>query len=312
MRKNGVFTLPTLQQFNSEDIVLEILLKRSSIYFDRIILSESIPTNFKFSKILAHNLTGALVPLIKQRLSNDFANSSNFNEIFTSTKEYDDLFNLVKEQQRSVKSPLVSEDHLKNFIKCVSSFPSKSSNHQARQFEILLNLDNIYNDHLLYENLSKYLPDYSGILSPQMGTVLKNVLNINPLSLEKLVEIIASVQLFDFGQLTWSNIMELRRSEFASSFRDKLEELFKDYYGVDSLEEVTMKIDEYIKDSKFKFIEAKYPNPKMTFLTGVLGTVNMPFSIFSTIYDTAKDKSNNSKYSWLYFINEGRKRSNDT
>gem|GEM_PF-6209493 len=115
---------------------------------------------------------------------------------------------------------------------------------------------------------------------------------------------------FDFGQLKWKNIIELRKSGFAESFRHEFRSWISSSDDKISFNQNLKNINKYIFDSSFKFIEENRSNPRKQIIKTVkfnFPLFVLPLNPYSLLHDTIQIKKqidSEKKYAWLLFLEE--------
>lgn len=209
----------------------------------------------------------------------------------------------------------------KEYIQFVMDYVQKKNNYdkpgiQSREHkkELEYYIGTISMDfQILTEALIKFT-DFSGLFSEIheqafIATYKKDICATNE---KKIINSIETINHFDFGILSWDEIIILRKSGFANDFRDKIFEWTEDYKNGTNNTAVEEKIDKFIDDSKFDFIEKRKPNLIKSLLTGILGNISVPtiinpISLHSSLEQIINDKKTNKEFGWLLFIQKARK-----
>lgn len=129
---------------------------------------------------------------------------------------------------------------------------------------------------------------------------------------KKVISAIESINHFDFGVLTWDEIIILRKSEFIKDFRKKITEWTHDYTNSLNNKDFECGIEKFIDDAKFDFIDRHKPNRIKSTLTGIAGNIPLPIpinpvSILSSINQVRKESKTKKDFGWLLFIQKARK-----
>ncbi|WP_183564733.1 hypothetical protein [Mucilaginibacter sp. SP1R1] len=157
--------------------------------------------------------------------------------------------------------------------------------------------------------ISNYNPDISALFTELHRDAYFATYHNSASTPERVLEKVCSVNYFDFGKLSWTQILELKRSHFLKDFRAKFLEWLTEFEQTHDLEKFEHDIDRYIRSSTFKFLEANRPAVITDSLTGILGNVPLPIplnpvSIYSSFMSVRKDILQRNKFGWLFFIQE--------
>jgi len=125
---------------------------------------------------------------------------------------------------------------------------------------------------------------------------------------ERVLKKICSVNYFDFSNLTWPQILELKRSHFLSDFRVKFTDWLEEYSLSENIEKFEENINKYIRTSNFEFLKRNKPNLKKDIAIGVLGNIPIPIpnpvAILSSMQTVREDLKIKKDFGWLFFIQE--------
>lgn len=125
---------------------------------------------------------------------------------------------------------------------------------------------------------------------------------------ERVLEKVCSVNYFDFGKLSWPEILELKRSHFLKDFRSKFYEWLADFEKTKDAATFETNLSRYIRSSQFKFLEDNRPtlieDGAMAVLSNLPIPVVNPFSIYSSIISVRSDVLKRKNFGWLFFIQE--------
>ncbi|WP_183560863.1 hypothetical protein [Mucilaginibacter sp. SP1R1] len=130
---------------------------------------------------------------------------------------------------------------------------------------------------------------------------------------ERALDKVCSLNYFDFGKLSWHQILELKRSHFLSDFRIKFFEWIAAFEKNGDLEVFEKNIDRYLRTSNFDFLEANKPTIIKDGALGILGNIPLPIpvnpvSIYSSIMSVREDMLKRKRFGWLFFIQEAFKK----
>ena len=120
---------------------------------------------------------------------------------------------------------------------------------------------------------------------------------------ERLLEKVCSINYFDFGKLTWQQLLELKRSHFISDFRKQFSIWLNEYSQSKNELEFERKLDYFIKSSNFEFLKNNKPNLTKEILKAIADFIPFPkfnpISIYSR-YSTRYKKSPETLISELH------------
>lgn len=125
---------------------------------------------------------------------------------------------------------------------------------------------------------------------------------------ERVLDKVCSLKYFDFANLTWKQILELRNSHFLKDFRKKFQEWLAEFNRGGSENEFEQKIGRFLNDSTFEFISRHKPNMGEQITTAIIENIPTPFSPLISIYSSFLDIQNayleKEKFGWLFFVQE--------
>ncbi len=164
------------------------------------------------------------------------------------------------------------------------------------------------NDYRIIGRLSFIQSEISGLFTEIHEEAINFVLGDTKVTEKKIIKNIQELNFFDFGQLTWDEIFVLRESEFAKSFRNKVNELSQTF---ESSQNLKHDLGEWINDAKFSFIERRKPKPKTAIVNMVLTNMPLPFPVNPySIYDSTKtvieERKVKKEFDWLFFIQKAK------
>ena len=155
---------------------------------------------------------------------------------------------------------------------------------------------------------------FSGLFSEIHETAFRNTYGDKDAKFNhtNIINEIEQINHFDFGTLTWDEIIELRKSGFVKDFRENLFSWINDYNSTNDVYQFQKKLNQYIDDAKFDFIENKKPNVIKTSLLGFIGNLPTgipvnPVGVINSINDVRKDVKTNKEFGWLFFIQKAYK-----
>lgn len=159
--------------------------------------------------------------------------------------------------------------------------------------------------------LSNCNPEISGLFSELHRDAYLATYGNETISSGQVLEKICSLNYFDFGNLTWEQILELKRSHFISDFRKKIDEWLIDFIKTKDEQLFEKNLDRFIKTSQFEFLQQNKPNNIKDGILNALGEIPMPYglpnpiSIYSSGSQLIKNEILKKDFGWLFFIQEG-------
>lgn len=318
-RKNfGIFTPYSLNLYsetNSDNP--GNFLKRNAILFEKLVI---VPRG-----IGALDGTGIFT---KESYLNSYSkeqikDKKEFSKLLLSIDDFVD----TEEDSRNFYSPQNPEtsmwtgENSHEYIQFIMEYVQKKNGYdkpviQSREHkkELEYYIGTISMDFQILTEASLKFTNFSGLYSEIHEKAFKATYNkdINATKEKKVINTVETINHFDFGTLTWDEIIVLRKSGFVNDFREKIFEWTEEYKnGVDNLA-VEQKIDKFINDAKFDFIEKRKPNFIRSLLTGILGNIPLPIpinpiSVLSAGEQIINDKKINKEFGWLMFIQKTRK-----
>jgi hypothetical protein len=173
------------------------------------------------------------------------------------------------------------------------AFPRRGSDYKVRG---ALGMQ-IVKDIALPSFVERWIDNPVGLLTPLHHRVLANLLNRQRQPIDVIRELDAD-GVIDFGALSWREILRLRRSGFRDDFRGRLEEIAAtdDPAGAAAWGDL------------WKFARESVPSPGRTLVTGILGSLPLPFfnpvGLAATVAQAQRDGELRRDYGWLFFILE--------
>ena len=148
--------------------------------------------------------------------------------------------------------------------------------------------------------LRKWIDEPVGLLAPAHREVLKLAMAADRSSLDIMQEL-AVQTLFDFGSLTWDEILKLRKSPRISDFR----------YALSKMELLPPgEVQSAWRREVEELAETTRPSPVKTLLSGFMGNLPLgdanPFGAAQPLTDYFREDERSRKYSWLYFVMDAR------
>ena len=311
--KYGVFTPSTLMLYDDfEDDNSKNLLKKSSILFDKLIIIPLGLGPLNGSGIMT--LERFVESFTRGEAVKDF---KNYLSIFQSIDEFGDeaytkKFYMSEYSQYSLWQGEKSDryiDFVKEYVKKKYNYKTKEIS-SREHFDLLKNyIGRISADFSTLSLATQDLNSASGLFSQIHEEAFKFTMDIvEPKIVNNLINQIEQINYFDFGNLSWNEIIELRQSNFVQDFRRFVNEWFTMYKTSDFDKlDFESRLEKFINDSKFSFIEENTPNLKRSILSGILGNLPLPIplnpvSIVETINSIENQYNMIDKYGWLMFI----------
>jgi hypothetical protein len=302
MVKYGLFSPYTLR-FHS-DLYHEpksALLKRSIILFDEMAyIARDIEENF-INEIIYSETTENVKKVIE--LFKPIAD-------FVGQDYMDSLRLRVRPESNLRYGPNGQEfaEYIRGFVTRHFGFDAYNVKN-AYEFDILdFYVSALSSDFDYLFHLSNYNTDFSALFTElhrdAYFATYRDQTNIP----ERILEKVCSINYFDFGKLSWHQILELKQSHFLKDFRVKFFGWLDDFNQTQDLAVFEKNIDQYIKSSTFDFLKANQPAVGTDIATGILGNIPTPFpnpvSIYASAMTVRKDIKLRKEFGWLFFIQE--------
>lgn len=207
-------------------------------------------------------------------------------------------------------------DFIKKYVQIKHGYDSPEIQSREHKKELEYYVGTISGDFQILTETIRNLDSFSGLYSEiheQAFTATYGKMESKSEN-KKVINAIETINHFDFGRLTWDEIIELRKSEFNKDFRIKIFEWTEEYSHNPNNIEIETKIEKFIDDAKFDFIEKHKPNLIKSTLTGIAGNIPLPIpvnpvSIVSSVNQVRKEKNIKNEFGWLFFIQKARKNS---
>lgn len=161
--------------------------------------------------------------------------------------------------------------------------------------------------------LSNYNPEISALFTELHRDACIATFDKDTNMLERSLNKVCSLNYFDFGKLSWRQLLELKRSDFLKDFRIKFFEWIAEFETKGDLNNFENNINRYLRDSNFEFLNANKPKLAKNMALGILGNVPLPIpinpiSIYSSIMTIREDILKRKQFGWLFFIQEAYKK----
>ncbi|UXP31469.1 hypothetical protein N6H18_14040 [Reichenbachiella agarivorans] len=206
-------------------------------------------------------------------------------------------------------------EFVKKYVQKKNGFDSPEIQSREHMKDLKYYIGTISSDfQILTESINKF-DNFSALLSEIHEDAYRFTYNQYEAKIQtnQVISSIQSLNHFDFGTLSWDEIITLRKSEFLKDFRSKVFEWTQEFYQSQNTDEFQVKIDKYIDDAKFDFIEKRKPNMVKSILTGIAGNFPLPIPVnpvglISSINQIKEDKKAAKDFGWLFFIQKARKK----
>lgn len=320
-KKYGLFTPSSINLYTETNIDNpDNFLKRNAILFENLVI---IPMGIG-------KLDGSMF-FTKESYLNAFSrekikNKKDFSDILISIEEFveDEKIQEHIYTPRNTNNSMWQGENSSLYVKFVMEYVQKKNGYnkpdiQSREHkkELEYYVGTISGDFQTLTETSLMFPELTGLYSELHEQAFKATYSteINATKEKKIISNIESINHFDFGALSWNEIIELRNSHFAKDFRKKIFEWTNEFNNGVNSSEVERKIEKFIDDAKFDFIDKRKPNLLKSTITGILGNIPSsflfnPVSVISSIEQIFKDKKTNDEFGWLMFIQKARKNCN--
>lgn len=302
-QKFGLFTPYTLKfhadYYNESS---SNFLKRSLILFDELAFIAPRVKDENFLERLIDDKN----PHTRERVL------SNFKPIkeFVENDFIEEISFIVKPESNMYYGP--NRNYFLEFIKnhIRQKFGFDPDNYQSKnEFEILdYYVTALSADVNFLFQISRKIPELSALYTELHRDAFFATYNEKSAPPERLIKSIASVNYFDFGKLSWAQILELKHNQFVNDFRIKFAEWIEEYKELGNIEYVERKIDQYIKESNFNFLSQNRPLTRINILSSILENIPTPFpnplAVYKTVSQTVDNFQTEKEFGWLFFIQE--------
>lgn len=207
-------------------------------------------------------------------------------------------------------------DFVMKYVQLKNGYDKPDIQSRDHNEELKYYIGTISMDFQILAEATRRFENFSGLFSEihEQAFTATYGLNETKTKSKKVITAVETINYFDFGSLTWDEIIVLRKSEFVNEFRKKVWEWTNEFNSEVNNIEVENKISKYIDDAKFDFIEKRKPNQLKSTLTGILGNIPLPIpinpvSIVSAIEQAVADNKAQKEFRWLLFIQKARKKS---
>lgn len=197
---------------------------------------------------------------------------------------------------------------IKDFIK--KKFDFDPNNYKTKnEFEILDYYTSALSADVNYLfQISKKLPEVSALYTELHKDAYLATYSEKTVSPESLLKSIGAVNYFDFSQLSWDQIIELKQSRFLEDFRVKFSEWLIELESSNNSLLFEQKIDKYIKEANFNFLRQKKPLTRINVLSRVIENIPTvvpnPLAVYNALSQTVNDFQTEEEFGWMFFIQE--------
>lgn len=317
MKKFGIFTPYSLNLYSetNEDNPANFL-KRNAVLFDKLVLVPlgigSLDGSGLFTKETFLNAYS----------KEDIKYKKEFSEIIFNIEDFvsseDELKNYYNPKNMEVS--MWGGDNSSRYIDFIMKYVQEKNGYtkpdiQSREHkkELEYYIGTVSMDFQVLTEASMKFSDFSGLYSElhEKAYIATYGTNRYISKNNNVINSVEDINHFDFGTLSWDEIIILRKSEFVNDFRKKVWEWTQKFNTDTSSAEIEAKIDKYIDDAKFDFIEKRKPNLIKSILTGILGNIPLPIpinpiSIYSSGQQVLSDYKSRKEFGWLLFIQKAR------
>ncbi len=321
-KKYGIFTPQSLMLYSetNEDNPAN-LLKRNAILFENLVI---VPTGIgpldgsefftKSSYLNAYS-------------KEDIKYKKDFENIFLDIHEFTSDENELKEfyLPSNKNTSMWFGDNSDNYIEFCKKYVQEkwqldSPEIQSRDHkkEIEHYIGSISGDFQVLTEASTKFEHFSGLFSEIHEIAFRKTYGNIPskFNYTNVINELEQINHFDFGTLSWNEIIELRKSGFINDFRENLFTWINEYKSTNDSNSFQKKLNRFIDDAKFDFIEKKKPNIIKTSLLGFIGNLPAiipvnPVGIINSINDVRDDIKMKEEYGWLFFIQKAYKMSRE-
>jgi hypothetical protein len=308
--KFGLFSPYTLRfhaEYNYES--KSSLLKRSMILFDQLVYVEPGKHDKGFVAELIHQdstpIEKEVVSLFKPVM--DFVTDDALTDMAFTVDPSSNLWYGPNSAQFLL--------FMKDFLTTHFGFDAYNVKN-AQEFEILdYYVTALSADFTFLFQMSQQNKDISALYTQLHRDAYFATYGDTQITAERVLQKVCSLNFFDFGKLTWGQILELRQSHFLQDFRIKFQEWLIEYKLSRDESDFSKKMDLYLKASNFEFLRENQPKVLAKTVAGIVA--NIPLGIIGpiiSIYDSGsqlfKDVKSKKDFGWLFFIQEAFYKSN--
>lgn len=295
------------------------LLKRNAILFENLVIVPSGIGRLDGSGLFSKS--GYLNAYSKEEIKNkkDFEKILLSIEEFTSDEEELKEFYRPSNDDNSMwfgENSYEYIEFIKKYVQEKLGYDSPEIQSRDHKKELEYYIGSISGDFQVLQEASTKFEHFSGLFSEIHEIAFRNTYGKDNIKLNhtNVINELEQINHFDFGTLTWDEIIELRKSGFIKDFRENLFTWIQEYQTTSDSAIFQKNLNRFIDDAKFDFIEKKKPNITKTSLLGFIGNLPAiipvnPIGIANSINDIRNEIKTKKEYGWLFFIQKAYKMS---
>jgi hypothetical protein len=319
IKKYGVFTPYSLMLYtecNTDNPAN--FLKRNAILFENLVVVPQGIGPLDGTGLITKSSYLNIYSKEKIKYKKEFEELLLTIEDFVEEKDINDFYS-PSNKETSMWGGEKSEsyiDFIKKYVQNKRSLDSPEIQSREHMEELKYYIGTISSDFQILSESIKHFDTFSALFSEIHEEAFKATYNQveSKTQNKRVISSIESINHFDFGKLSWDEIIILRKSDFLKDFRKKIFEWTNEYLTLNNQQEFQLKIDKYIEDAKFEFIEKQQPKLFKTILTGITGNIPLPIpvnpvSVLASVQQIKNEMNNKKDYGWLFFIQKARKNS---
>lgn len=280
--------------FERDGVPAQILYKRLAIFFDEVIF------NPRWCPIGASDLFKTHTDYLAMLVASDvdearcLAKDKNFKSIFINCWDYvEDVDQFELKLDEILEEELINKIFSYSYEKCM---PKNAFLH-TNEFKQLCG--DMWRDLQLYIGFKEIEPSAAANLSSNFSEIFSDFASSEVVRLNELS--FSSVQIPDFGDLSWDQIFDLRKDPLIKYFREKIYSSFDklNYFDneiLNTLWDVTSYVKPNIKGTIIKSIFSNIPTP----------TILNPVGVGLAVKETIDEINLNRSKGWLFFIQKAR------
>ncbi len=200
-------------------------------------------------------------------------------------------------------------DFVYTYVQNKLGLPSKEIQSKDHWEELKYYIGTISTDFQILHEARKRLEGFSALFTEMHENAFKATYNLSQSKIDHnpVINQIEEINCFDFGILSWDEIIELRKSEFVKDFRFHMFTWINEFYKTNDVDEFQKKINKFINTAKFDFIDRHEPDVSKSIISGIIDNIPLPIpvnpiSVLSTISDIRKESKERKEFGWLFFV----------